>query len=92
MSIKHISQSLSAAVISIGLVVLAFGGGIVIVSLVHLQIKEPVAHTATFPAPITLDEAALKAKAAILYDPTNGRILYAKMHKSSCRLRLLQNS
>ena len=78
MSIKHISQSLSAAVISIGLVVLAFGGGIVMVSLVHLQIKEPVAHTATFPAPITLDEAALKAKAAIVYDPTNGRILYAK--------------
>lgn len=78
MNIKHISQSLSTAVISVGLVVLAFGGGVVMVSLVHLQVKEPLAHTATFPAPITLDETALKAKAAILYDPTNGRILYAK--------------
>jgi len=78
MNIKHLLHSFSAAVISIGLVALAFGSGIVLASWVHLQIKEPATITTIFPAPITLDETALKARAAIVYDPTNGRILYAK--------------
>lgn len=77
MNIKNLLQSLSSAIISVGLVAVAFVGGVVLVSLAHVQIKKPAPST-PFPAPISLDEHALQAQAAILYDPSTGRILFAK--------------
>jgi len=77
MNITRIAHSLAASILSVGLVVLAFGGGVIMVSLLHLK-SVPAAQTSVFPAPIALQEGALKAKAAILYDPASGRILFSK--------------
>ena len=40
--------------------------------------SNPVPTSAGFPKPLTLADNALEAKAAVLYDPATGRILYAK--------------
>lgn len=77
MNIKNILQSFSSVVMSTGLVAVAFVGGVLLVSLAHVRIKQPTPPT-QFPAPISLPDNALQAKAAILYDPSTGRILFAK--------------
>lgn len=77
MTLHRALQSASALVLAILLVVLAFGSGVVAVSFLHARATQTQL-AVVFPRPITLPDSALIAKAAILYDPTDGRILYAK--------------
>jgi len=63
------------------LAVIAFVSGVTAVSLlsnVGAPAETAIAATAAFPAPLVLDPNTLLAKAAVVYDPTTGRILYAK--------------
>lgn len=59
------------------LCVVAFGSGVGATSLLHLQAQN-LAAAAEFPAPIPLDPSHLSAKAAVVYDPKDGRVLYEK--------------
>lgn len=77
MTLHRALQSAAALVLAVLLVVLAFGSGVVAVAFLHTRATHAPLAT-VFPRPITLPDSALTAKAAILYDPTDGRILYAK--------------
>lgn len=67
----HIIVSISGAVLAVLLLLFFF--------LYQKHLKEQPAPPAnTFPKAITLNNNALEAKAAIVYDPATGRVLYAK--------------
>lgn len=75
-TLTYIRHFFTAATVSLVLVVGAFGAGVL--SITFLQGPAILPTTTLFPAAITLDPARLHAQAAIVYDPTDGRILYAK--------------
>lgn len=77
MKIRTLAQSTLAGALSITLVVLGLASGVALTTFFR-EHEAPVASSAHYPAPITLDPTLLTAKSAIVYDLLDGRILYAK--------------
>ena len=63
------------------LAVIAFASGVTAISILNktsLPTEAVAAAAEAFPTPVVLDPTALIAQAAVVYDPLDGRILYAK--------------
>ncbi len=63
------------------LVVVAFVSGIEATTLLkqgNEVVEAKAAAADAFPAPLALDQSRVRAKAAVIYDPADGRLLYAK--------------
>lgn len=78
MKLPRVQPSFFAGVTTLALMTLAFGGGVALVVLTHPKKEVQQAAPLVFPAPLVLDAQQLRARSAIVYDPTSGRILYAK--------------
>lgn len=88
MKTPNMSHPFVTAVGTLFFVTVAFVSGVQATAL--LNKSATTAHTAAvaqaFPAPLALNASQLLAKAAVVYDPQDGRILYAK--NSSAQLPL----
>ncbi len=81
--ITYCKQSLTAAIFTAISGMLAFVGGVAAFTVSHPHNTANTSHQTasvitSFPAPFTLADTTLVARAAIVYDPTDGRVLYAK--------------
>lgn len=71
-----LQRSIITFLLSFGLVFSAFGVGVVVV--VFLFRTQAVVEPTVFPQPFTLEDGAIIAPAAIVYDLTDGTILFSK--------------
>ncbi len=78
MKIPRVQPSFFAGITTLALMTLAFGGGVALVVLTHPKKEVIEPQPIIFPMPITLQAEQLRARSAIVYDPTSGRILFAK--------------
>jgi D-alanyl-D-alanine carboxypeptidase (penicillin-binding protein 5/6) len=79
MSIPPFFYKFSAGLLAIVLVVGALSvGALTLIFSLHPKSAAMAQASVIFPSTLTLDPNALLAKAAILYDPTDGRVLFAK--------------
>ncbi len=74
----YCTQTSVAAIFAAVFGVLAFMGGVTAFVVMHPSTAPAETAAMHFPAPFTVADSALAARAAIVYDPTNGRVLYEK--------------
>ncbi len=81
--IPHTKHAGIALLSTLALVVGAFGGSTLLITLndasfIALSNKAQQSAAALFPLPANISGDALTARAAVVYDPSDGRVLYAK--------------
>ncbi len=66
--------SISSAILAVLLLIFLYA------YIQHSEVTRPVTTPASkpFPVPLSLEGSALEAKAAVVYDPLTGRLLFAK--------------
>ncbi len=80
---KHIYAGL---LLSALVCMLIFGGSATAVYVMHKHANKPTVAHPTFPGVFSINPDSLTAHAALLYDPTNGEILFAKNASTSLPL------
>jgi D-alanyl-D-alanine carboxypeptidase len=74
-NMRHSLYALGATALFVGV---AFSGGVAFIALENSAPTQHLTAGVEFPFKPTLSPDALTARSAILFDPTDGRILFAK--------------